>query len=182
VSDTPALITTRGGERQRYPLPLTPDALREEILVRSPGKPATHLIRLTVDLDVYNPAPGQQPNDTLLADLAFFRLLPTAQTVYLEWGERLIPVQPAQIEVRELAFSPDLAPVRAEVNVALRVLTDGLRAMRYAAQLEAWAGIDGERSAHPSTPGTGRRSAGGGRRRGGGVVRDVIDWFANLFG
>ena len=182
MSETPALITTRGNDRQRYPLPLTPDALREEILVRSPGKPAMHVIRFTVDLDVYNQAPGQQPNDTLLGDLAFFRLLPTAQTVFLEWGERLIPVQPAQIEVRELAFSPDLAPVRAEVNVALRLLTDGLRGMRYTAQLEAWAGIERDRSEQPSTSGTGGRSRGGRRRRGGGVVRDVVDWFANLFG
>lgn len=174
MSATPALITQRGGERQRYPLPLTPEELHEEIVLLSPGKPGEHLIRFTLDLDVYNQAPGQQPEDTLLPDLAFFRLMPTAEAVYLEWGERLLPVQPAQIDIRELAFSPDLAPRRAHVSVTLALVREGETATRYAAQLQRWTREAGERSEAPSNPAAGGPGQDREGRGGIGLARDTL--------
>lgn len=177
MSETPALITQRGRERQRYPLPLTPEELQEEIVLLSPGKPGEHLIRFTLDLDVYNQAPGQQPGDTLLPDLAFFRLLPTAEAIYLEWGERVLLVQPAQIDIRELAFSRELAPLRAQVNVTLTLVQQGAAAQRYSKQLQEWARAVGERSTGPANPAAGGADSGSEvpEGRGGiGLARDTL--------
>ncbi len=186
MSITPALYAFRPGESHRYPLPLTPEELREEIASSGDGRSARHAIRFTAYLDAYDALDRESeppaPEVGLHADLAFFRLLHTANAVFLEWGERLIHVAPGPVVIRELAFTPWLAPLRAEVSVTLVVRTDSKESQRYQERLTAWSRSVGELSKDELVPRGGGGGGGGGSAAAANATERALEAARGAFG
>lgn len=140
------------GAALRYEFPLAPEELSEHIEVDPNRKDARTVLRFTVQLDALDGRTERDETLALLPDLAVFRQLANESRLLLEWGVRVLPVDPIHIVIREQAFAPNLAPVRAEVDLTLALILDPdardarrSAAARYRALLASWF----DRVTHP---------------------------------
>lgn len=111
-----------------------PETLTRAFVTAEPTAigPVTEILSFTMPLDALDLSPqtdattgefGILPALTALEELTEApRRRPPTYT-FLIWGpHRVLPVQVAGLTVRETEFNPQLAPVRAEVDVVLHVL------------------------------------------------------------
>jgi hypothetical protein len=99
---------------------------------------ALDAIDLGAEIDPVSRAFGILPTLTALAELIKESRAPSPPTIFLVWGpHRLLPVQFTDLVIRETTFNEALAPLRAEVDVVLRVLED-IGEGASASALKAW--------------------------------------------
>ena len=123
--------------------PLNPESLHRALVASDIGRPQetiTFTLRLDAtdalaDRDPLNAEAGVHPQIAVLE-----RLLrpPTDGGVTLfAWGSRAVPVTVTELVVNETLFDPALNPIRADVEVTLRVRTDDAKDAKAAELIEA---------------------------------------------
>ncbi len=86
---------------------------------------ALDAIDLGTDIDPIGLVLGIMPTLTALEELMEKSQGSAPPTTLLVWGPyRLLPVMPTELVIRETEFNEALAPVRAQVDITLRVLDD----------------------------------------------------------
>jgi hypothetical protein len=86
---------------------------------------ALDAIDLGTDIDPVGQVLGIMPTLTELEELVEESQSSAPPTTFLVWGPyRLLPVQVMELVIRETEFNEALAPVRAHVDIGLRVLDD----------------------------------------------------------
>jgi hypothetical protein len=86
---------------------------------------ALDAIDLGTDIDPIGQVLGIMPTLAALEELIEKSQGSPPPTTFLVWGPyRLLPVLPTELVIRETDFNEGLAPVRAEVDIRLRVLDD----------------------------------------------------------
>lgn len=84
---------------------------------------ALDAIDLGADIDPIGQTFGILPTLTALEKLMEESRGPTPPTIFFVWGPyRLLPVEFTELVIRETTFNDALAPMRADVDIALRVL------------------------------------------------------------
>ncbi len=110
--------------------PLNPESLHRTLIASDLGRPQ-EVIAFTLRLDATDTLGDRDPVSTQVGihpQIAVLeRLLrpPTDGGVTLfAWGSRAVPVIVTELAVSETMFDPALNPIRADVEVSLRVLTE----------------------------------------------------------
>jgi hypothetical protein len=140
-------LDARGTPAAGLTFPLNPASLQRSLGRSEAGRPE-ETVRFTLPLDLLAPTVARDPSDAgLHPELAVLEGLLHAPrdggVTVLVWGSRVVPVEVLGLQVHETRFDPALAPLQAQVEVTLAVLTDD-RSRGPAAELlrahRAWQG------------------------------------------
>jgi hypothetical protein len=140
-------LDAKGAPAGGLTFPLNPGSLHRSLGRTEAGRPE-ETVRFTLSLDLLASAVPGVPSDAgLHPELAVLEGLLHAPRdgglTVLVWGRRVVPVEVLELQVHETRFDRALAPVQAQVEVTLAVLTDD-RSRGPAAELlrahRAWQG------------------------------------------
>jgi hypothetical protein len=123
--------------------PFNPESLHRALIAADTGRPQ-ETITFTLRLDATDALGDRDPLSTqvgLHPQVAVLERLLRAPidggVTLFSWGSRVLPVVVTGLAVNETLFDTALNPIRADVEVTLRVLAEGAKGERTAELLEA---------------------------------------------